>query len=153
MAAPVTATATLKEPVLLPPNVLSPKKQDILDYVHNLGEDDKLNKDFKTIMTNGNEYWYLLYIHEFDEFFISAIDMIGDGAKPNLVRDIMLTSTTQLGNGINRAEVEQVITDEGYNLPQITVTFYIKDTDNDVWFVHYLKELDAYSVEKLVLKA
>ena len=59
--------------------------------------------------------------------------------------------TSSLGNGINRAEIEQVITDAGYPLPTNEITFYIVDTAK-AWLVRYFPPLDKYGVEKLSMK-
>ena len=56
-----------------------------------------------------------------------------------------------LGSGINRADIEQVITDAGYPLPTNEITFYIVDTAK-AWLVRYFPPLDKYGVEKLSMK-
>ncbi len=151
-AAPVSAMATAERALVLPSEVTSPQKQDFLTALGAIGEAELVKNDFTALATNGEKYLQVFYSHALDEFFSSPLVLASGNARPDIAQGSTLHATVSFGTGISRGEIENLITDRGYNLPTKDITFYARDANDKVWFCHYLKAVDKYAVEKLNLK-
>ena len=143
---------TAEKALVLPSGTMAPTQQDILDTLGVSNQSELIDTDFTALATNGEEFFQVFYSHDLNAFFSHQLVVANNSVKPNVVNDLLLNASVSLGNGISRSEIEDTITDSGYNLPSKPVMFYIEDPDGHTWFLRYIPAIDKYAIEKLTLK-
>jgi hypothetical protein len=153
-AAPVTAMATAEKTLIFGPTVKTPNKTDILDAIGVASMGDMLEKNFSALGTNGTKFFQIFYDYIHDEFFSHELTRAENDSDINADGEaqLVLKSSSNVGSGLNRNEIESIIIENGYNMPQRDITFIIVDSANSVFRVSFLNELDEYAYEKLAVR-
>jgi hypothetical protein len=146
--------ATAEKTLVFDSNVTTPTLNNITDALGATNQAQLVENDFTALGTNGAKFWQIFYDATHGEFFEHELVRASNNLDINTKAEgqLVLESTTNVGNGLNRQEIEDIIIENGYGMPQRNLTFLIVDSQNSVFRVSYLNNLDEYAFEKLAVR-
>jgi len=155
-SAPVSAMATAEKTLVVSSSNRVPTTEDILLALDASAQAGLVESDFTALAVNADGFYQVFYSHEYDTFFIGSLVLAqsdaGISVSSQASRELVLETTSNLGNSIDKGEIEDVIIENGYTLPTNDVTFHIIDSNPKAYRITYYKLLDGYGIEKMTIK-